>query len=81
MNMKQAARYTFDEAVHRGIVGVPIEGFSQDHLFGMVMKIQLDSMSEAKMGRWLGWLQAACCIATEGRLSLEDCKSINRRSQ
>lgn len=50
------------------------------HLWDMYQRVlQADPpMSDAKIGRWLGWIQAAVVAAQIG-LSLNDMKDINKR--
>ena len=48
------------------------------HLQEMVEQAQNGEFSDAKLGRWLGWMQCSVVAAGIG-LSLEDMKSINRR--
>lgn len=46
-----------------------------DHIIGMPARTE--GFSEAKLGRWLGWIQGVACA--KGWLTLEDCKRINQR--
>lgn len=41
------------------------------------MENNLNEMSPAKIGRWLGWMQAAACAS--GGIGLEDLKELNRQ--
>lgn len=54
------------------------ESLSLEHCRAMLasMKSQ-EPMSEGKVNRWLGWMQASCVAA--GCATLEDMKQINRR--
>lgn len=48
------------------------------HLCEMHVKIDMDpEMDEAKLSRWLGWMQ--CSIVSWGIMSLDEAKEINRR--
>ncbi|MBU2051486.1 MAG: hypothetical protein KKH61_21255 [Gammaproteobacteria bacterium] len=44
------------------------------HIKEMPVRMSSD-FSEAKIGRWLGWVQGVCCA--KGWLTLDDCKNIN----
>lgn len=65
-----------------------IDGFAEGcdywHLQDMMERAQAAmntpgmEFSDAKLGRWLGWMQAAVVAAGIG-LTLEDMKEINRR--
>ena len=46
-----------------------------DHIKGMPERMA-DDFSEAKIGRWLGWVQGVACA--KGWLHLDDCKRINK---
>ena len=50
--------------------------FDYWHLQDMVERAQSGEFSEAKLGRWLGWMQCAVVAADIG-LTLEDMKQIN----
>lgn len=51
---------------------------SLPHLEQMVKTMEDDqTMSESKLGRWLGWIQCAVVAAGVG-LGLEDMKEINK---
>lgn len=51
---------------------------SFDHLLDMQERIARGEFSESKLGRWLGWAQAALVAANVG-VGLEDVKQINLR--
>lgn len=46
------------------------------HLHNMDQRLE-DTFSEAKIGRWLGWLQAA--VVANGIATMEEMKEINRK--
>lgn len=78
MNMIGAAEKTMEVARERMKKHVPHKSeLSLIHLEEMLTKMRATDMSKAKMGRWLGWMQAAVVAATD--LSLEDMKNINRK--
>jgi hypothetical protein len=79
MNMLKAARETLALAADKGYADSvsDIPELDYPHLVSMIEKMETVPMSPAKMGRWLGWLQAACVAGTQGAVSLEDCKRIN----
>lgn len=79
MNMVDAAKATMDRAYLAGMRAgsSPIKELDYDHLWWMVSQMREIEMSPSKMGRWLGWIQAAVVAANVG-LSLEDMKNINR---
>lgn len=60
------------------------ETLQLDHLKGMLSMMEAnynpqkpgEGFSEAKLGRWLGWAQAACVAM--GVVTLDDMKKINR---
>lgn len=56
-----------------------VESLSFAHLLDMQARIHADTtMSEAKLGRWLGWAQASVVAADIG-LTLDDMKQLNQR--
>ena len=57
-----------------------VEGTDFVHLRQMLETMEAGGMSEGKLERWLGWIQCAVVVNTIGRVSLEDCKQINRRN-
>jgi hypothetical protein len=81
MRMVEAARRTLELAVSKGYDSVTSDMPELDHAHCSVMVETMAGSerewSEGKMGRWLGWLQAACVFGTDGAISLEDCKRIN----
>lgn len=52
------------------------EGMSFEHILYMRSRITPD-FSEAKLGRWLGWVQ--CAVVASGVATLDDMNDINRR--
>ena len=46
------------------------------HLVSMSARMMEGGMSDAKLGRWLGYAQGV--LVTRGLLTLEECKEINR---
>lgn len=80
MNQRRA----FEETIARArLQGMPEqsplgEAFGLAHLVGMQQRIAEGTFSESKLGRWLGWAQAAVVAANIG-LGLEDMKQINLR--
>ena len=82
MRMLDAAKATVALAVERGYAEIRsdednMQSLSYNHIIEMLSKMETTPMSDAKMGRWLGWLQAACVYGTGGAVSLDDCKRIN----
>jgi hypothetical protein len=49
------------------------------HMRSMLKRIEAGEFSESKLGRWLGWAQAALVAANVG-VTLEDVKQINLRN-
>lgn len=75
MDMVGAAVETVILATQRNI---PAEGdLGLKHLHEMLDKMRDGNFSEGKMGRWLGWMQAA--VVSHGVATLEDMKDINRK--
>lgn len=78
MNQLAAMRETLTRAQERGMDD--IQGFADGcdywHLQGMVERARAGEFSDAKLGRWLGWMQCAVVAAGIG-LTLEDMKRIN----
>lgn len=91
MNQIEAAKETYALAQKRliewtldwGMIQKLPESMQQYHLAEMLEKMiednnpQGEGFSEAKLGRWLGWMQASFCAM--GVLSLEDAKAINMK--
>lgn len=78
MNILQAAYDTLSAArvVGMGTV-VPIHPeLGYPHLAKMVEEMETGQLSEDKMNRYLGWIQAAV-VASSG-LTLDDIKKINK---
>lgn len=60
------------------------EASSLQHMYSMLARMEAnsdptapDGFSEAKKGRWLGWMQG--CAFCLGLISLEECKQINKK--
>lgn len=58
------------------LLGHPSLGLQ--HIVDMHVQIKTSEMSDTKLCRWLGWMQAA--IVAWGCASLEDMKQINMRN-
>jgi len=71
---------TIEVALELGIASLPpvIPEFSIEHLLDMQVRANTNAhdMSDEKLNRWLGWIQAA--VVASGVMSLEDVKTINR---
>lgn len=86
MNQLAAMQETLTLAQEAGMPD--IDGFAEGcdywHLQDMVERVDVamtrdgTAFSEAKLGRWLGWMQCAV-VAAEIGLTLEDMKQINKR--
>lgn len=79
MNQREA----FDATVRLAVASAMPEGDAADglslaHLREMRQAIETGEFSEAKLGRWLGWAQAALVAADVG-ITLDDVKAINMR--
>lgn len=79
MNQRAAFAETIELAEQSGMgYRHPMdESLGLDHLRDMQSRITPE-FSEAKLGRWLGWAQAALVAARVG-VTLEDVKQINLR--
>lgn len=64
-------------AVERRMPNLPGSTTGLNHLLDMQARIT-DEHSPAKLGRWLGWAQAALVAANVG-VTLDDMKAINKR--
>lgn len=81
MNQREAFRETLELARNAGMDMVESDNPDLDypHLVDMWDRIQTNpDMSEAKLGRWLGWAQAAVVSADIG-LTLTDMKLLNQK--
>lgn len=85
MNQLQAARdtmnlvkrhYSSEAAIRSSTLPITMRYF---HLEKMILEMEKNEMSESKMGRWLGWMQASAVALLHPAVSLEDMKEINRR--
>lgn len=78
MNMKAALLDTLSLAHNREMfTKETVHELSYAHLLDMHMRVLQDEFSEAKLGRWLGWAQAAVVAAGCG--TLDEMKKINKR--
>ena len=78
MNQRAAFNETVKIAYESEMpMGEPDDPFSLAHLIYMQERITPE-FSDAKLGRWLGWAQAALVVAGVG-FDLEDVKQINLR--
>ena len=80
MNQLAAMRETLTRAQKCGMSSIDglATGCDYWHLQDMMERAQIGEFSEAKLGRWLGWMQCAVVAADIG-LTLEDMKEINLR--
>lgn len=81
MNIRQAVEDTMQLAHERVNAAAHscVKELSYDHLCEMHEAIDLNrSMSDTKLCRWLGWMQAA--IVSWGTATLDDMKNINKRN-
>lgn len=84
MNQVEAMRETLRQAQRVDADrngGVTYLGCSDDptslmHLVSMSARMMEGGMSDAKLGRWLGYAQGV--LVARGLLTLEECKEINR---
>lgn len=84
MNQREAFKETLTLAITNGMdnTSSDIPELDFPHLQRMYNDIiaadcDFEPFSEAKIGRWLGWAQAA--VVMHGEASLEDMKAINKR--
>ncbi len=80
MNMIAAAEATLELARERemDMLSSDVPELDFPHLQEMFDKMKSGEMSEGKLGRWLGWMQAAVVAAQIG-ITLEDMKNINKQ--
>lgn len=79
MNQREAFDDTLALAAKMGMPALPDSSLGFAHMKDMRFRINLDgNFSDAKLGRWLGWAQAALVAANVG-VTLEDVKAINRK--
>jgi hypothetical protein len=78
MNQLQAFRDTIALAKSKGLHLTRVPELSMTHLEGMLARIESDPdrFSPSKLGRWLGWAQAAVVSWGDG-ITMEDMKRIN----
>ena len=85
MNMLEAARETLALARESNLPNCEFDEspeLNYAHLHEMVKKMETGEFSEGKMGRWLGWIQAAVVymsLSLDEPITLEQMKEINRR--
>lgn len=81
MDQVKAMRATLELAQERDYWDIDFEeiGVDFDHLKSMVERIEgmPDEYSEAKKGRWLGYMQGV--LVANAVMTLEEAKEINRR--
>ena len=84
MDMVAAARDTLALAREHDLddISSDTEELDYPHLVQMLheMESKPEKFSPAKMGRWLGWMQAAVVAQSCGAISLEDMKQINKNN-
>ncbi len=78
MNQRAAFDETVNLAVEKGMPTLSGSSLGLAHLRDMQQRIWTSEFSESKLGRWLGWAQAALVAANVG-VGLEDVKQINLR--
>lgn len=80
MNMIGAAEKTMElaKAHDMELLSSDIPELDFPHLQEMLEKMKDGDMSPTKLGRWLGWMQAAVVAAQIG-ITLEDMKNINKQ--
>lgn len=80
MNMLAAMADTLEAARRVGLDNLTSDVPEADypHLADMYERAQ-SLVSQPKLGRWLGWMQACVVIQSGGELTLEDMKAINMR--
>lgn len=76
MDQRAAFADTVNLAERVGMAEMPGSSLGLEHLRAMKIRIDDEEFSEAKLGRWLGWAQAALVAAGVG-VDLEDVKRIN----
>jgi len=79
MNIRGAIEDTMSCAKTQARRRTSIPELSFEHLVDMHEQIKADdTMSDGKLNRWLGWMQAA--IVSWGHSTLEDMKQINLKN-
>lgn len=81
MNIIGAAHDTLALASRHGLDNMSSDKPDADysHLVDMLVQMEQGAMSDTKMCRWLGWMQA-CVYCMGENITLEDLKEINRRN-
>jgi len=79
VDMLSAMQDTLSIAAANGLYNVSSDIPESDylHLLSMYERAQEGNFSPAKLGRWLGWMQACVVINSMGDISFEDMKRIN----
>ena len=78
MRQLDAFRATIQIAKFHRMRRDPGNPLGLDHLIEMLEKAETGDFSESKLGRWLGWAQAAVVAANIGA-TLDDMKDINKK--
>lgn len=78
MNQKYAMQETIQLALSRGYDDISFEqeGVDYAHITSMYSRVTSD-FSEAKLGRWLGYIQGV--LVPNAIITLEEAKEINKR--
>lgn len=81
MRQLEAMEATLNHARDRGMAMLEsaTEGVDYKHLISMYVRAEAGNFSEAKLGRWLGWMQGV--IVALGFGTLEEMKRINMEHQ
>lgn len=56
----------------------PCKEMSFEHVEDMMERIDHENMSDTKLCRWLGWMQATVVVMTYPHTTLETMKNINK---
>lgn len=75
MNQSRAFAKTVALAEDRGMPEDPESSLGLAHLRDMLARVESTQMSPSKLGRWLGWAQAA--VVAAGVADLEEMKLLN----
>lgn len=80
MNQLAAFRDTVTLAQEHGMADISgfADGCDYWHIQHMLERATAENLSEAKLGRWLGWAQGVVVAAAIG-ITLEDMKELNKR--
>lgn len=77
----KALRFTVELARERELEVAPGDSLGLAHLEGMLATVESDKRFEkdsGKLGRWLGWAQAA--LVAGGRANLKELKELNQEA-